>query len=271
MDDDRRDPAIARLDIVPDYASGFLFHWRMRGGFSDPSPWTYRVQSGLSEDGPWQDISPALTGATAWRSDGPLRVNKSDVLFFRVVCETPAGKYESCARTPYGDLDRSEFLIGRDIIRREVLHMSRMAGVECSLWSIANYGPKCPRCLDPITGHSRDNHCRLCLGTGFAPPYRGPVDMWCLFSEDNQHALKEASSGDGMVEQKTFSVRMAGAVPAKKNDVLHDRRSGKRYYVNQAQVAAELRRVPLVQTLLVSEIATTDSAYAVGEAQWPSN
>ena len=149
--------------------------------------------------------------------------------------------------------------------------MSKMAGVECALWSVANYGPRCPRCLDPVTGHSRDNHCRLCLGTGFSPPYRGPVDMWCLFSEDSQHVLKEASGGDGMSEQKNFSVRMAGAVPTKKNDVLHDRRSGKRYYVNQVQVAAELRRVPLVQTLLVSEIATTDPAYAVGEAQWPLN
>ena len=258
------DPAIARFDVLPDYGAGFTFHWRMRGGFNDPSPWKYRVQFALSQEGEWVDFSPELVDVVAWRSPGPIRVNKSQVLFFRLVLDTPKGHYESDARTPYGDLERSEFLIAREIMRREVLHMSKLAGVECRVYSVANYGPKCRHCLDPITGHSRDNHCKFCFGTGFDPAYRGPFDTWCLFSANDQHQVKEGPDGNGTQEDKVFSARMVNCIPVKKNDILHDDRSAKRYYVNEVKVEAELRRVPLIQTLVVREIAVTDPAYQVG-------
>jgi hypothetical protein len=262
-----KDPVISRIDIVPDYATGFLFHWKLIGGFNDPLPWKFKVQAALSQNGPWKDISPEIENRFAWKSEGPIRVNKSDVIFIRVVLTTPSGNYESEVKTPYGDLSRSEFLIGKEIIRKEVLHMSKMAGVECDIWSISNYGTKCPHCIDPITGHSRYNNCRYCLGTGFYPPYLGPTRAWCSFSEDNQHQLQEGPEGNGTVETKKFSIRMVSALPVKKNDIVCDLRSGKRYYVSQVQIVAELRRVPLVQNLVVDEIATTDPAYKVGVAE----
>ena len=261
------DPAISRFDVLPDYRSGFMFHWSVRGGFNDPSPWRFTVMRAFSQGGEWIPASPVIEDAMAWKSDGPIRVNKSDSLFFKLVLDTSSGHYETDARTPYGDLDRSEFLLAREIMRREVLHMSKMAGVECRVWSRADYGPRCPHCLDPITGHPRDNHCRFCFGTGFFPAYRGPFDAWCLFSENSQHQMSEAQSGDGMSESKRFTVRMVNCVPMKKNDIIHDSRTAKRYYVNQAQSVAELRRVMLVQSLSVSEIAVTDPAYTVGEGR----
>lgn len=258
------DPVITRVDVMPDYGRGFVFAWRVRGGFNDPSPWRFSVQMAPSQEGEWKDVAGPVDDAFAIRTGGSLRVNKSDVLFFRVRLETPKGVYFSETKTPYGDMRRDEFLIAADIMRREVLHMRGMAGVECRVWSASNYGPRCTKCLDPVTGHVRDSHCRFCFGTGFDPAYRGPFSAWCTFSENNQHKLSEGQDGNGMSEEKRFSVRMINSVPVKKNDILHDDRSGKRYYVNDVQIAAELRRVPLVQTLLVSEIATTDAAYGVG-------
>lgn len=258
------DPVISRVDIVPDYGRGFAFSWRLRGGFNDPAPWKFVVQMAPTQEGEWTNVTPELENVFALRTNGPLRVNKSDILFFRLRLTTPKGAYFSMTKTPYSDLSRSEFLIASDIMRREILHMSKMAGTECRIWSVANFGPRCTHCLDPITGHSRDNHCKFCFGTGFDPAYRGPFEAWCTFSENNQHNVTEGSEGNGMEEEKRFSVRMVNSIPVKKNDILHDDRSGKRYYVNAVQIAAELRRVPIVQTLNVAEIATTDPAYAVG-------
>lgn len=258
------DPVIAKLDIVPDYAKGFLFSWRLRGGFNDPKPWKFKIQGALSEKGPWTDISPILDNIMSWRSEGGLRVNKSNVIFVRLVLKTPSNTYISNIRTPYGDLDRKEFLIGREIMRKEVLHMSKLAGTECMVWSTANYGAPCPRCIDPITGQSRDSHCRYCLGTGFELPYIGPFPSWCIFSSDDKHQVQLNPSGTGMLEKKSFNVRMVNAIPVKKNDVVHDTKSGKRYYVNNVQIIAELRRIPLIQSLTVDEIATSDPAYNIG-------
>ena len=258
---DGGDPAVARFDVLPDYASGFAFHWRIRGGFSAPGPWTFRVQRGRTQEGPWSDVSPALSGCSCWKAPGGLRVSKSDTLFFRVVLSTPSGEFPSPVRSPYGDLSRDEFLIAREIMRREVLHMAGMAGVECDVWNVASEGPRCPRCLDPVTGHPRDGRCRHCLGTGFDPPYLGPFRTWASFSEDSQHRVQEGQEGEGVVEQRPFQARMACSVPVRKNDVVRDVRSGKCYFVNASLSAAELRRVPLVRTLELSEAATTDPAY----------
>jgi hypothetical protein len=258
------DPAIARFDVLPDYGRGFVFHWRMRGGFNDPSPWEFRIQMAPTQEGEWKDVSPVIVDSMSYKSKGSLRVNKSDILFFRLFCHTPRGDYFTEARTPYGDLSRSEFLLAREVMRKEVLHMRGMAGVECDVWSVSNFGPRCMHCLDPVTGHTRDSHCKFCFGTGFYPAYRGPFRVWCMFSENNQHKVSEGNEGNGVDEEKRFSVRMVSSIPTKKNDILHDVRSGKRYYVGASEVAAELRRVPIVQTLDVSEIATSDAAYSVG-------
>ena len=258
------DPAIARFSVVPDYFKGFVFHWSLRGGFNDEGPWKFVVEMGRTQEGEWTPISPELEDVFAWRAPDPPRVNKDSVLFFRLVLKTADGVYATDARTPYGDLDRREFLIARDIMRREVLHMRKLAGTECDVWSVSNYGRRCTRCIDPETGHSRDSHCPVCFGTGFVPPYRGPFRVWCSFSENNQHRMTEGNEGNGVDEQKMFSVRMVSSVPVKKNDVLHDVASGKRHYVQEVQISAELRRVPIVQTVVVSEIAVTDPAYKIG-------
>lgn len=256
-----RDDAISVFSVVPDYSRGFTFHWRLSGGFEEPGPYVFRVQRGKSVGGPWEDLSQRLVDAYAWRMPERARTSKSQSLYFRLVLETGSGTHSTDARTPYGDLDRREFLIGREIMRREMLHMTRMAGVECDLWTAVDYGPKCPRCLDPITGHTRDNHCRFCLGTGRYPAYVGPFRTWGMFSEDSRHETAEGPDGNGVVENKQFTLRTVCSVPVRKNDVARDVRTGKMYYVNAVQISAEIRRVPIVQTLHVSEAAVTDPIY----------
>ena len=258
------DGPILRFDVHPDYSSGFVFSWDFAGGFEDPLPWVMRVQAAKSPDGPWTDISPELEGS-AWKSPGGHRVNKSASMFFRLSVETPAGTRLSSVVSPYGDLGRYDFLLGAEVMRREVLHMANMAGVRCSVWKRVGYGPRCPACTDPVTGHSRNNHCRRCLGTGRAMPYSGPFETWCLFSEDSAHKSGEGNEGVGMTEDRRFEARMVNSVPVSKNDVVRDDTTGKMHYVNEVRIVAELRRVPLVQLLSVSEAAVTDPAYMIPE------
>jgi hypothetical protein len=73
-----------------------------------------------------------------------------------------------------------------------------------------------------------------------------------------------SEDGTGTREPKDFEVRMIGAPPVKKNDLLADTHTDKRYYVDVVQVVAEIRRVPVVQTLTVHEAPVSDPAYKVG-------
>lgn len=256
-------PVIPRVHVVPDYGRGFVYHWDVAGGFEDPGPWQFIVQAAETQAGNWRDISPILTNVFAYRADGPVRMSKSFSLYFRVLMRTPNGIYESVVVSPYGDLDRREFLIGRDIMRMEVLHHSKLGGVDIDVWSTSTWGPRCD-CRDPVTGHVRDSKCPKCLGTGYDPPYLGPFRVWGAFSTDSQHRTGFNESGDGVSEQKAFSIDLVASVPMKKNDVVRDVRSGKVYHVDSVAVKTEIRRVPLLQQCSVFEAATTDPAYFVG-------
>lgn len=255
---------IRAVRISPSYLGGFLFCWEVSGGFNDPAPWTFVVQRGPSEKGPWDDISPELVNVVAWREEGGKNlVGKANTLYFRVAMETPRKRYFSHPVQPYGDLPRREYLLAREIIRREALRARVLAGVECDLYIRSTFGPKCTHCIDPVTGDVRDGNCRWCLGTGRYPAYFGPHRTMFSFSPDTAHT--KANSADGTHESKTFEALVIGNPVIKKGDVVVDLRQDKRYVVGMSSVVAEVRRVACLQRVGFDEAPLNDPIYRIGE------
>ena len=255
------DLAVTKLDVFPHYDGGFVFSWEVSGGFNLRPPWVFHVEQAASPTGEWIDISGPVIDRFVFKEDGRQLISKSAVLYFRVSMEADGKKFYSSTLQPYGDLGRKDFLIAREIMRKEVLHMRGMAGVACSLYSVATFGPPCPKCKDPITGDIRYSDCPACFGTGRLHPYNGPYDMWMSFTSDQKHVHQD--DGAGTMEHKMFQVRVVANPVAKKNDIIVDRGSDKRYYVNEAAVVAEIRRIPIVQQLSVSEAPVSDNAYSL--------
>ena len=251
---------ITRVSVYPGYDSGFTFEWDVFGGFNDPMPWEFTVQRGLSPDGPWEDISDPVINILRCDVSGCFLTNKGNTLYFRLKLKTDRGIYFSDYVTPYGDLDRREFLIAREIMRKEVLYCKTWSGVLSDLYLLNESGSKCSHCIDPITGQVRDSHCLYCFGTGKEPPYFGPYSCWASFSTDDHHTKQHGQDG-GTIEPKKFTVRLIGTPTLNKNDILIDPRSDKRYYINTVSVITEIRRIPIIQMLSVSEASLSDVIY----------
>lgn len=249
--------------ISPSYLGGFLYSWEVSGGFGDPAPWVFRVQLGHTSEGPWRDISPDIVNAIAWRGPGgKMLYGKSNVLHFRVSMRTPSGTYFSAPVQPYGDLPRREFLLAREIMRREFLRARVLAGVECDVYVRSTFGPKCTHCVDPVTGYVRDSHCRWCYGTGRDPAYFGPHPMMMSFSTDQIH--NKEGSNDGTHETRVFEALAIGNPVLKKGDVIVDRAQDKRYVVGTNSVVSEVRRVACLQRVGFEEAPLSDAAYRIG-------
>lgn len=254
---------ISAVRISPNYLGGFLYSWEVDGGFNDPAPWCFEVQKGSTEQGPWETISPRLVNTIAWKDRGGKSLyGKSNVLYFRVALETPRGRYFSHAVQPYGYLSRREYLLAREIIRRETLRAKVLAGVECDVYIRSVFGPKCTHCIDPVTGDVRDSNCRHCLGTGRDPAYFGPFKMMISFSTDAAHS--KHNSNDGTHEIRTFEAMAIGNPVLKKGDVVVDTRQDKRYVVGIASVVSEVRRVACLQRIGFDEAPLSDSVYRIG-------
>lgn len=252
---------ISSFTISPSYSDGFLFSWEVAGDFNDPAPWTFEILEGQSPDGPWTPISPKVSGAYSWKEPSRTPAGKANVLYFRVAMSTSRGRYESPSIQPYGTLSCKEFLIAREVMRQSVIHSRGMAGTMCKVYILSTFGPKCAKCLDPITGMVRNSHCDACFGTGRAPAYHGPYEMWLDFSEDSQH--RPDSDKNGTTEKKSFQAKAVGNPVLKHGDIVVVPSSDKRYYVDTAAMTSEIRRIPVVQTLMLEEAALTDKIYQV--------
>lgn len=254
------DLPLASVEILPYHGQGFVFSWHLNDDFSAPTPFEFYVQLAPSPAGPWHNISGPVVDSCYW-ADVRKPVGKTTSRNYRIVMTDASGRrYASEPVVPCHDMSLEEFLLAREILRKEELNARRFAGIYGQVWLSAEYGFKCPSCLDPITGQVRDSHCSKCHGTGFYPSHYGPFDMWLQFSAEQGHGAEHDAVG-GTKDDNHFAVRVIGSPRIKKNDVLRDPATGKMYYVWNVTNVAEIRRVPIVQQLQVSEAATTDQCY----------
>ena len=255
---------IAAVRILPNYLGGFQYVWEIDGAFDDPAPWTFVVQLAETAYGPWEDISPDLTNVIAWRDTGGKHLyGKTSLLWFRVRLKTKRNTYFSHPVQPYGDLPRREYLLAREIMRREALRARVLSGVECDLYIRSVLGPKCTFCVDPVTGDVRDDQCPHCFGTGRNPAYFGPHRMMLSFSPDVAHHKDNAT--DGTHEKKIFEALAIGNPILKRGDVIVDRERDKRYVVGIASVVSEIRRIACLQKVGCDEAPLSDPVYRIGQ------
>jgi hypothetical protein len=253
-----------RVTVLPSYAEGFTFSWVISQGFSDPLPWRFTVEEAPTSEGPWTDLSPVVTNVFAFAETDKRRVLTKDmVLFFRVRLVTPHNTYYSAVRTPYGDLDRREYLLVREIMRREVLQQRTLAGTRSYIWIKNITGLLCPHCIDPVTGDITTTNCKFCLGTGRLPPYHGPYEIWTTFSPTSRN-IEVRGDGNGLQQIYSWQVRVIGFPYIKDNDIIVDAVQDKRYIVDGIQHLMELRRVAVVQVVRVTELPMSDPAYKLG-------
>lgn len=251
---------IEHISIAPSFKSGFSFSWVVSPELADAGPWVFYVQQAQTQEGPWIDMSPALTNAYLWQQDGPVLLPKDPILFYRIKLITALRTYYSHVRTPYADLNRADFLQAREIMRNEVVQARHKAGILGNVFIKPVTGPKCTDCLDPVTGDVINPDCETCNGTGVASGYHGPYQAWMTFSP---HRRNKGMQQDhlGVHEDYEYTVRIVGCPIVKKDDVLVDPNSDKRYYVNAVHNIMELRRVPLIQQIEAREAPTSEQIY----------
>jgi hypothetical protein len=249
-----------KVNVLPSYEKGFTFLWTISPGFSDPLPWKFHVEEGHTDDGPWTDLSGEVQDIFAWVEPTRRRIQatKDPNLFFRVSMSTPNGTYYSHIVTPHGDLDRREYLIVQDIMRRVVLEQAYLAGVCVKIYVKAAWGAPCNDCRDPISGAVTNPDCQKCFGTGRAPGYHGPYEVYGTFGTQSRDKQQKK---DGPKQQYTRTLRLVGFPAIKDDDIVVDPSDDKRYIVDGVQHETEIRKIPVVQRANVHELPTSDPAY----------
>jgi hypothetical protein len=276
-------PPSAKYSIIPpvftqvrvDFAvaGGSKVYWELGCNFNEPLPYFFQLQvahQGLSDyqrDGTgrsddWENIGGQLVNAFSAYDNRERAFGKTADVHYRVKLTTAAGNvYYSDPVSVLNGLDKRDWNIVREMIRKERLRFRKQVGQEAYLLKAIRYGPQCPACVDPITGEVTNSQCQTCYGTGFAGGYFPPFNTYVAIEpEQTREALNPQTNmsapvavpGRVLAEPQVYSL-----------DVFVMKHSDKRYYVHPVSVAAQVRGIPVVLQVELRLAPFSDVVYSV--------
>jgi hypothetical protein len=261
---------ITSFDICPNYFSGHTFTWEVSAKLAAAPPWVFHLERSVA-DGPWARLSPDLDTLFAWQAPRQPVRNANDLdEWYRLVMDSRSGKFTSSPIGSYGVLSRWDWLQAREVVRRFTLQARKKAGVPTLLWRKMTTGAKCRACVDEASGVSVDPDCKVCMGTRFVGGYHGPYASWSVFSRRKSDKSFDPSEGGvaGATDVAQHQIKTLCQPPLRKNDILVDANSSKRYIVHTVESIFELRRLPVLQSVMASEASLDGVLQRLGGGEW---
>ena len=248
--------------------------WDLDRLFREPGPYVFQLQygyTGLNDAVDWRNVgSPVVNGYVAydpnWREGG-----YELLTHYRVTLTTTTGTYVSQPANCAGELPERDWLLSREIIRKEQLR-HRLVSVPGYLIKRYRYGKPCPRCRDELTQEITDNNCPVCNGTGFEVGYHPPVAMqcWDLSPEVIQENVDAQLKGTTR-ENAYAQARVIGFPALSKEDIWVNGTNDERWVVDTVQVAAAIRGVPLVYNIKMGLLPFNNTVYTLEVGGEPAN
>lgn len=232
------------LQIIPNYAKGFTFSWSFTPDVVAGPPWLFRVQESDNGRDGWRTLTELVNVFSYTEPTGTRIKFTFDIApYFRIEANLGGQTYHTPARTALGDLDRSDWLVAREIMRQVYLTYNKgRGGHPVAVFQRLRTGINCTLCRDQVSGQILDPRCKQCLGTGMIGGYHGPYKTWAQFS-----LRKPDKKLEQMTEEvAAYSITMVAGVHCNREDIVIDLPSGRAYTVIMPTSIYEIRRIPIV-------------------------
>lgn len=241
--------------------------WQLEPAFSDPGPHYFQLQvgsTGLQNSTDWQNVGGPMVDTYVAYDDEYRNTGAILVTHYRLLLTTAAGAYVSQTVSVYGELEEHDWVLSREIVRKERLRHSKTS-VPGYLLKAMRYGNKCTRCLDPLTQEPADVDCQFCHGTGFEVGFFQPLPMQCWDISPQVIAEKQDVRGGGGTtrQQASITARVLGFPQIDAGDVWINGKSDERWMVETIKVAAALRGVPIIYEIGLNMIPTSSTMYLI--------
>lgn len=223
--------------------------WQIEPTFQEIGPYVFQLQVGstdLDEAVDWQNVGePIVDGFMAVDTVKRLRGSVL-AMAYRVTLTTPSGTYVSPAAQCSGELGDKDWLMAREILRKEKLRHGKVS-INGYLIKALRYGRPCPRCLDQLTREPTDNNCAVCLGTGFERGFHPAVPLQCWDLTNQIVDETQDIQVKGTSRENAYVMARVIGYPALNNyDVWVNAQTNERWLLREIKVAAAIRGVPLI-------------------------
>lgn len=245
---------------------GTAVFWELVPSFNDPAPLTFTLQVGTTANqdaDDWADVGLPVVGQY-FAVDGDQRLyGKDHWTYYRVKLETTLGTYYSDPTNGMGTMNRHDWRLAREIVRKELV-AHRGASQLGYLLKRRVTGQRCPKCLDHMTQEVRNPACPVCYGTGYRCGYYYPMAcVWANMSPRTRRTELDGGQGRGTINDVVVQARMTLTDLLNEDDVWVNKATDDRYYVHKIQHVAEWRGVPLVGQVELRPIPFSSIIYDI--------
>jgi hypothetical protein len=181
--------------------------------------------------------------------------------YYRVVMSVGGNEYHSKPEPTLGVWNRRDWLIARDVVRKEYLRLKRYVAAPGWLLRKREHGIPCTECLDYDTEETVSSKCTKCYGTGILGGYYDAIPYYVDLS--GTASKRDVQIPFGEIDNRRRSARGVAYPMILTYDLWIDADKNKRYVIRQVDTAVELKGKPLVYILELRELPANALEYSI--------
>lgn len=265
-----RDLVFDRVDVDFLVAHGARVSWQLFRQFAGVTPYSFQLQvgeTGTPDADDWADVGPAVENAAFAVDDERRASGKTNRVHYRVQLTAADGIHYSKAVPAYGLLNKRDWLLAREILRKERLRHMVYTSWEGWLLKRRLVGELTPTddptiaVTDPLTGEIVRSQQTETFGTEYAGGYYTPYPVWFDLDPDSRYPARDPARGN--TDDVAVMGRMEAYPQLLHNDVFVHKGSDRRYYIHRVSTAAHHRGVPLIARAELRLAPASDPVYDV--------
>ena len=259
-----------RVEVYITPENGKIIQWWMDPRFEFDSPLAGIYIDWARTKGEWTRLNPdaPLQNMCLYLDEDAYRCGVENSVWYRAVAVDTNGKeYASAPAHTYGEMTKRDWLLARDILRKEYLRMRKFAGTFGYLLKLRTHGEKCKECFDwdieePIAAST----CEACYGTGYLNGYYNAIGFYMDLSSVKVGG--DTREPFGYEETRIRNARAVAYPWLGSYDIWVHGSANRRYVIRHAVTGAEMRSIPLVYfPIELRLLPVSDIAYKVPMSQ----
>lgn len=219
--------------------------------------------------GNWTRLNPStpvVNNCFFWDTT-PYRFNMRADIYYRVVLKDGSRTFTSCETNILGGWNDREWLIIRDIVRKEYLRLSKYAaGSSGWLLKRKTWGVKCTACQEFDSQTSIRPDCPICYGTTIVGGYYDAVSYYIEFLPAKVDDA-DVQFPVGTVSDQLYQTRSIAFPILDSKDIWVDANNNDRYIVGLVKETAELKGIAIMYENTMAALAPLAPEYNIPLSQ----
>ena len=236
--------------------AGVFVQWSTEDVPAGAAP-TFTLERAGGPEGPWELVVADSTGYYFYDYGSIEHLSLHRQVYYRVTAVAGGATVVSAPALIGDTLPKRQRLLRKKIQRDISVQYKVGSGIEFALFKRRHWGPRCPKCYDPLTKTVLNGRCLYCYGTSYENGYHDPVRVLGRKGVTN---IQTSIAPQGLVEVNQLRFTILDYPRLEPDDLVCEVHQDRRYVIKHV-TRTELRGVPVHQELVMSEIQRDSVEY----------